>query len=285
MAFEDWYHADRNDPEGRSSSEAGMQTGMMIGSLFGPAGTGIGAVVGGAIGGIFGSNGARKRARREATNSSYAFAADLFAYAGETRTQINEEYEQNLSLMTARAAATGSTMSETFAIGKGKLVETRDTELASLEEEVQSFREGPNYEWLRNDLERVSGIQRLTRGSQKNDEQVTTYRIGGWDSRSSAGHAAYSQAQKDKMVSLTIHQNDSTIRPDFEEYAAMIKPSLEMYEKKVFGGEEGLEEYNAYMDARIDKANEWWAKEKVVAAAKEKVRLAQQEQQDQRGNR
>lgn len=286
MSFDDWYRADKDDPNGRSAGRAGMETGMAIGSLFGPVGAGIGAAVGGVVGGLFGSNGARKRARRKATNNSYAFAQELFTYAGETRAQINKEYDRNLSTMTARVAATGATIDDTFNIQKGKLVQTRDSELADLEVELDEFRKGPNYEWLRKDFELVAGVKAVTRGSAKHDEDRTTYSIGG-TGRSSAKYTAYNQAQRNKMVSWTSQPGQRYDRgkvEDYHTYAGMIKPSLEMYEKKVFGDDAAKKEYNKYINDRIDKANEWWEKQTAVRNAENERIRAQEMLRNNRGN-
>ena len=287
MSFTDWYHTDKNDPNGRSATGAGAQTGMMIGSLFGPVGAGIGTVVGGAFGAIFGSNSGRKRARREATKQSYNFGSDLFTYAGETRTQITKEYDTNLSIMQSRVAASGGNVDEAMAIQKGKLVKERDSQFEDLEVELDAFRAGPNYEWLRKDHEKVTGVTGKSSGSYKNDGRTTTFTIGG---TSRVGKEAYTEAQRKKMQTFSstkTNANDFSSRDAenvYREYAAKVAPSLEMYEKRVFGDEAAVKEYEAYVDKRIDSANEWYEGEKVKLNAREAVKAEQQRKFQERGN-
>lgn len=271
MSFTDWYHADRKSPNAQSAGQAGMQTGMMIGSLFGPVGTGIGAVVGGAFGGLFGSNAARKRARVKATKEAYAFGEDLFKYSAESTTQINTDFERNLSMLNARAAGSGGNIDDTLAVQKGKLIQERDTELSILNEEVDIFRQGPNYEWLRKDYERVAGLKTQMSGSQKGDGKTISYSIGG-ETRSNRAIEAYTPEQKQKLATYTAGEgNDYGGIKAYKTYADMVKPSMEMYEKLVFGDKTQKQEYQTYMDSRIETANAWLEKQQAVITAREKV--------------
>lgn len=292
MSFRDWYHPDRNSPEGRSPGRAGMEAGLQIGSMFGPVGAGIGAIAGGFAGAIFGSSGARKRARRRATNASYSFAEELFTYAGESRANIRKEYDANLSMITARAAASGARRGESFDIAKGKLIRERDRALGDIDAEVAEFRSGENYEWFVKDYRRVTGATRIHRGGGKGDEGSVTLRLGG-RSRSSRRHHMPSPYDPKVLGDAELRVRSVTWQGGYlssgsqsfktqmaREYWDRIRPSMAQYEQLVFGGKEGKKAYREYMQERIEQANKWYDAEYAVRSLEAARRARRQREQD-----
>ena len=145
MSFRDWYHPDRDNPDGRSGMQAGMEAGVQIGSMFGPVGAAIGGFAGAALG--FGSGrGARRRARRRATRQSYEFAGDVYGYRVQSELDITNQYETELSYLNARVGASGA--SSDMSVLRGELIEERDQQFAELSAEVAEFRQGESYEWF-----------------------------------------------------------------------------------------------------------------------------------------
>lgn len=252
MSFQDWLNPARNSPEAPSGSRTGLQTGAtgaMIGSLFGPPGAALGGAIGVVAGGFSGS-GARRRARRKATSSSYEFAKELFAYASESRSQINTNYDRELSMLTARSAASGVSLGDTFDVQKGKLIQERNTALADLDAEVSDYRSGPNYKWLRKDYERVTGVYYDTRKG----EQI--YGIGR-ESRLGEQYEAYSPEMRKNLRKA---EGSKT----YVEYVNRVAPTLKWYERKVFGDAEDQKAYTAYMNERISKANVWYDAQRAI---------------------
>ena len=273
MSYRDYFHPDRNSPDGRSGIEAGATAGVQIGSMFGPAGAAIGAFVGGALG-IGSSSGARRRARRRATRESYQFVGDVYNYRVESTRAIGEQYESELSFLNARTAASGTSANIDAQIGE--LVTERDAELANLNAEVAEFRQGESYEWFMKDYERVTGIQTTRMGGGRGEDTFTnTYSMGreGYNS----GRYAFTEEQRGNLRSLTTTSFSGMDETRlYQQYAERVAPTVEWYERRTFGGEEGMTAYNEYMDARIEAANIWYDRE--IALLNER-RQAQAEQQ------
>ena len=288
MSFEDWYHPDKDDPNGRSPTRAGAEAGMAIGSLFGPAGAGIGTIIGGFAGAVFGSSGARRRARRRATNSSYAFAEELFRYAGEVTTNVTTQYDRDESSLRAAYAASGGEANESFRLQRGKLRQNRDRELGTLADEVANFREGENYEWFIQDYERVTGVRSMNRSGGKDGDPSGSMRLGGPnDSRGSRDLPNPYNDRLRSQMRATGFSWDGQVphgrRQFFNDYVSRVQPSVAMYERLVFGGTEGRREYMAYMENRIAEANKWYDQRSAVLDAEDERRRRQQERDDQRG--
>lgn len=284
MSFRDWYHPDRDSPDGRPGREAGMTAGVQIGSLFGAPGAAIGGAIG-TLAGAFGSDGARRRAQRRATDESYGFAGDTFSYAKETRQNIGQNFEQETSLLTARTGASGGRTGEAFELQMGKLIQQRDSDLEALANEISEFRQGENYEWLQRDYQRVAGLSRNTQRGKKGDELEITYHIGG-TSRGSAQHQAYTPEMYKQMVPgpsfVSTQYTPGAHNELFAKYAEQVKPSLEMYEKWVFGDAADKQEYKDYMKQRIEAANKWYTSRKVIVDLEIANRKRNQERMNNR---
>jgi hypothetical protein len=211
MSFQDWYNPNRKSANAPNSINAGAQTGAQIGSLFGPVGAVVGTFVGGFVGGIQGNSG-RKRARRKATQDSYGFAREVFSYGRESRENISNQYEQDLSLLTARGAASGGSSDDAFRLQKGKLIQTRDAALANLETEIEGFRQGPNYEWLRKNFDVVVGFSDTRHGSAKGDGEYHVFSVGK-EGRLSNIPAPFTDKQRSMLQSYTTSKGGTVLNP------------------------------------------------------------------------
>ena len=255
-------------PDDPNAQYTGAQTGATLGSVFGPVGALAGAFIGALSGGS--ARRALERARRRATTSAYEFGGDVYSYGTESRTNINKQFEMDVSRSTARLGASGATSEDARENILGALVITRDTALTALGEEIDAFREGPNYEWLRKDLELLTGTYYTTNYTNtafRGDKDTYNMRIGEKD-KGRSGQKAFTKSQRSRLIEITESEYSASSDAGvlFDKYAKRIIPSMEMFEKRVFGGEEGLAEYNVYMDARIADANSWYATQREALA-------------------
>ncbi len=259
MPVHSMFQPPQGDPNASISAAPGILSGASIGAMFGP----VGAIVGGALGilGSLGSSGKRERARRLATESSYEFGKELYAYGDQNRTNINTKYDQDLSTLTARLGASGSTSQSSLDFASGKLIVDRDKDLELLNEELETFRAGPNYEWLRNDYNVVTQSRATYSGGvQRGEGGETTFTIGSV-SGGRTGQNAYSESQRKRLKTSTVSGMGEATGRLFNQYGAMIAPSMEMYESRVFGDAEDRKAYDEYIDERITAGNEWFDKE------------------------
>ena len=270
MSFEDWYNPNRATPGGRSGIRTGLDTGVTIGSMFGPAGAALGGAIGTVAGGLLGSSGARRRAIRRATDASYSFASELYDYSGQSKSNIRKQYDRDVSLLMARSAASGGSSSKSFNIGMGKLREARDTALGDVRAEVDTFREGPNYKFFREDYERVTGVNVVT------FKGATSYNLGG-ESRGSRDlpdpyAKKYLGGEKLRVSNFEATGSMAQAGSTLTEYWERLRPSMGMYEKLVFGGNKGRKKYAEYMAGQVKAANKWYDRQVMIDAADAKRR-------------
>ena len=290
MSFRDWYHPDRSSPDGRSGAEAGLTAGVQIGSMFGAPGAAIGGAIGTILGGFGSSSGARRRARRRATRQSYEFAGDLFSYREETQRQITEGFDYDVSYLTARTGASGARVEDSAAMGQ--LIENRDQQLSDLNTEVAEFRQGESYEWFMKDYERVTGVVRtgFNFGGKDADESERggRYSIG---QEGRTGNIAYTAEQQRAMRTLQV-QGDSWMGTGpataqlYGQYADRIRPSVDWYERRVFGDESDRAAYDEYINQRIESANTWYDRQMAMHNQRVETQRRRQEIDDSmRGSR
>ncbi len=236
-----------------SSPLTGASTGATIGAMFGPVGAVAGGFIGGAVSMFDGSSGKRKRARIKATVQSYAFAKDVYAYGEEGRKQVQKDYEASSATVLARYSASGAdTQSEGYRALEGKLIRERDKFFADIDAEIQEYRAGPGFEWLRNDVERQTSAYGHT-------GRHTAYRKIGLEGRT--GYSVFTDAQKNKLISHSWNPDRAESGPNikqYQEYGDRLRPEMEMYEKSIYGTADDKTAYTKHMDERITAANEWY---------------------------
>ena len=273
------FQFDTSDPEGKTAPQQGMERGASIGSMFGPTGAVIGTFIGAAAGFAKGS-GERMRAKRKATRQSYQFGQDVFNYARETRENIETQFERDVSLLTARSAASGGVAIDSLNLQKGKLVQERDVALGNLNEEVQTFRESESYKWLKKDYRLTTGVD-PGRKSLGRGEFTYNYQVG---QEGRTHQVAFTPEMRKKMQTMKGNPNRYEIEL-FEAYADRIRPSLGQYEKFVFGDKVDREAYVSNLNQRIDEANIWYKKQQEVLKAEAILRKEQGKIEDNRGPR
>jgi len=283
MSITSIYHPTASDPEGQSAPQAGFQTGLTIGSMFGPTGAAVGAAIGTVVGGLDkGSRRRRNRAIRKVTRASYNFSGDVFSYAQEAHGSIAKTYSANMSSMTARLAASGGRSEGALATERGKILMSRDSELEVLNTELEGYRAGEGYKWMRKDYEALTSIAGRTNSGGRSPESAKfALRIG--KPQGKTGRAAFTPEQYARLKKLTVAGANTGTPTSYQAYRDAVVPTLEEYEKFQFGNDAQKAEYVKMMDDRITRANAAYEVKRAIEIRQDKEDAARAQRENERG--
>lgn len=239
-----------DDPYAEGSMSKGATTGMAIGSMFGPVGAVAGLFVGAGVGILFG-NDDRKKARKKVTGQSYAFGKDVVDYTNKTRAEIGKEFASARSSTVARMAGSGMELdSVQFQSAEGSLISKRDSALAVVDAELDTFTSGPNMEWINNDIEYMMKVTGF--GEGRTGESAFRDAEGKPYGALNAPGTGRQMATKGRDATPGSYAGVSRSK-----YMDKVQPDVGLYLRSLYGSDEDKAIHAADMKSKITAANKW----------------------------